>query len=165
MNTPVAIFLVGLPASGKSTFVKTYLNAFPGTVVISTDDYFQKYADENNMTYQEAFKKVDFKNAEDWMLDNFYKAIRNGDRIIIDRTNLSPKSRGRFLELIPKFYECQAVVFNPPEEVRKAQSDKRYKETGKIVSSRIVDSMRNVFSIPTKSEGFVDVLFYDYDLK
>lgn len=49
--------LVGLPGSGKSTFVRNVFGDDPsGVFIYSTDDYIEEYAANRSMTYNEAFK-------------------------------------------------------------------------------------------------------------
>lgn len=161
------IMLVGLPASGKSTFVKSCQEVFGVGYanVISTDDYFQTHADNNGVTYQQAFKEVSFDVAERAMWDDFKYSLGKNEPMIVDRTNLSIKSRSKFLTHLrglEHIYTNIAVVFNPDEETRKKQSDYRFKDTGKIVPSGIVDSMRCHYQFPTKEEGFDKIFSVSY---
>lgn len=153
---PCAIFLVGLPASGKSTFLKTYdfLNAPHLVATLSTDNYFERVGAVMGLSYSEAFKKIPFSDAEADMWDYFHHLTAFRESFFIDRTNLSVKSRGKFLDKIPDDYRKIAIVFNPNEETRIAQSDKRYADTGKIVPSGAVESMKRSFEYPTVAEGF-----------
>ena len=52
---PFAVMMIGLPGSGKSTWIKANL---PGVKVLSTDDFIDQYAAEKGKTYSEVFAKA-----------------------------------------------------------------------------------------------------------
>ena len=152
--------LVGPPAAGKSTWVE---KEFQGEChVVSTDDIIQVIADNDGKTYNETFAKY-IKAAEAIMWQEFDRMV-NGDYnpIVVDRTNMSVKSRRKFFERLRNFhkghgYKIHAVVFPKPEgEEYERRLDSR---EGKTIPEQALTSMLNSYEIPLKSEGFSDIIF------
>ena len=131
-------FMIGTPCSGKSTYIDNILS---DCEIISTDDIIEQIAKENNSTYSEMFEK--FKNA-----------VSENKDIVIDRTNMTVKSRKRFLSNLTKNYTKYAISFDVSKETIMERNDKRFKETGKHIPENVIDSMIKSFQQPTKEEGF-----------
>ncbi len=53
---PKLYMLIGVPASGKSTWLKK--NMSPDSVIVSSDDHVERLAAMQGKTYNEAFKEV-----------------------------------------------------------------------------------------------------------
>jgi predicted kinase len=150
---PTVFFLVGAPASGKSTWRDAYLiHAQKPTVVISSDDAIEELAQAQGKTYSETFKTVDFKQIERDMATKMQDAIAQGKDILIDRTNMSRKSRSKWLALIPKTYTKKAVVFRVDRAALQHRLDDRAAKTGKRISGDVVDSMLASFEMPASQE-------------
>lgn len=156
VNRPTAYILVGLPGSGKSTWIKSK-NAEGNYVVVSSDDEIEKYAKSKGLTYSDVFQDY-VKTATNLMNANFRSAIANGSDIIWDQTNLSKKKRRSILDQLPKSYRKIAVVFRVDADELQRRLDKRAQEEGKTIPTHIVDSMRKTFEIPTKEEGFHEII-------
>ena len=146
-------FLIGCPASGKSTWRAAYLShAQNPTVVISSDDALDQLAADQGKTYSEVFKGADHKQIERDLVAKVQNAVKNGEDLIIDRTNMNVKSRSKWLSLIPKTYKKKAVVFQVDRKELQDRLDKRAKETGKHIPTNVVDSMLASFQMPTHHE-------------
>ena len=152
---PRLMMLVGLPGSGKSTFIKEFLESREADiVVVSTDDYIQRKADAEGITYNQAFNKY-VKKASTNMKAMLKDAVEEKKDIIWDQTNLTPKSRKKKLKMIPAdIYFREAVVFDIPDHVIEERLKKREEVEGKSIPSHIMDRMRESFLIPTREEGF-----------
>lgn len=56
---PKLIMLCGIPCSGKSSHIQeTLANELPGAVVLSTDQYVERYAEEAGKSYVEVFDEA-----------------------------------------------------------------------------------------------------------
>lgn len=146
--------LVGPPAAGKSTWVE---KEFQGECfVVSSDKIIEEIAAEKNQTYDEVFYYA--KAAEAMMWQEFDKAVETKhDPIVVDRTNMSVKSRRRFFERLRNFhkghgYMLHAVVFPKPED--EEHQRRLNSRPGKTIPPAVVESMLASFQMPTIEEGF-----------
>lgn len=138
--------LIGLPGSGKSTWLKTRSNGF----VASTDDYIQKNADELGISYNEAFPKF-IKEAAKNMNEQIVYWISLGEDVYLDQTNLSSVSRARKLQPFKDAgYRCEAYEFQSMlgiDEINELRPDK-------VIPDHIYIQMENNYDPPLLSEGF-----------
>lgn len=158
-----AYFLVGLPGSGKSTWVKKF-NENYHNVVISTDDYIERAAAKAGQSYNEAFKGAIDAATQD-MAEQLAYAIENEKTIIWDQTNLTVKSRKPKVEKLMKAgYEVVAVVFEiSPAEIYRRRA-LRSIQTDKTIPSHVLQSMAASYVRPTVEEGFTKVIVInDFD--
>ena len=106
------------------------------------------------MNYSEAFRSCDFKSFEQQMRANFQAAIAEGRDIVVDRTNMTKKSRRSFLASLPGSYRREARVFQIPEETLRDRLQARAEATGKFIPPHVITSMREGYEEPVLSEGF-----------
>lgn len=150
--------LVGAPAAGKSTWTE---KEFQGEcAIISSDAILESIAESEGKTYDEVFAQY-MKAAEAMMWREFDRVITEGCYpIVIDRTNMSVKSRGKIFERLRNFhkghgYKIHAVVFPKPED---AEHKRRLNSRpGKTIPPHIITSMIASFQMPTEAEGFESV--------
>lgn len=156
LEQPEAYVLVGLPGSGKSTWVREK-NRDGKYVLISSDDHLEMYAKSRGKTYSDVFDEY-VKQATAMMRTDFKEAIEDGKSIIWDQTNMTSKKRKGILQQIPKNYRKIAVVFqlDPAELMRRL--DKRAQDEGKHIPNHILSSMAKSFEMPSKAEGFNEIL-------
>lgn len=147
------IMMVGMPCSGKSTFIEKFSNKFNDYVVISTDNIIEARAKEQGKTYNEIFKD-EIKSATKEMNEQLVQAIQNGDNIIWDQTNLTIKSRNSKLSNIPKDYQKVAMYVETDLETVKARNTR----PGKIIPESVIDNMWSSIEVPSITEGFHAVL-------
>lgn len=154
------IMLVGVPASGKSTWIE---KEFQGECsIISTDNIIQDLADDDGKTYNDVFQKY-IKVAEAMMWKEFDSVVSNGCYpIVIDRTNMTVKSRGKFFERLKNFhrnhgYEIEAVIFNTPDETE--WNRRLNSRVDKTIPQNVLHSMVASYQEPTVSEGFSKIIF------
>lgn len=147
---PNCYILVGVPGSGKSTYLKA--NIIDVETVASSDNTIETIAEEYGFTYSEAFKDL-IGFATKVFEDDLGLAIDNDDDIAIDRTNLTPKVRKRFIDMFKKAgYTVTAVVFETPDEEEwKLRLNSR---PGKHIPQDVLNSMVKNFVYPTLDEGF-----------
>lgn len=147
------IMLIGLPASGKSTFRKYICEKYNDIIVVSNDDYIEEKGMEKSLTYNQAFHDKEVQSECKTYIENiFTKAMEENKDILIDRTSLTMKSRKRVISRLPSDYKIHYVWFNIPRCYVNHNMFERYLSTGKIISKNIVDDMENWFQPPIESE-------------
>lgn len=157
--SPQIIFLIGLPATGKSTYVKKFLADNPDRnyVLLSTDDILSDLGAEEGLDYSEAFKKYISKADKKFKI-LFRQAKNTNSNIIVDRTNLTRKGRNKLLSQLPSTYHKIGVVFDlDPGELQR-RVDKREIETGKRVPGYVVKQMMGYYVPPTNAE-FDEIIY------
>jgi len=156
---PQFIMLIGVPGSGKSTYIQKLKNEKPNKnyVILSTDDILTDWANDEGISYQDAFSKY-IKDATKEFNRRFRQAISTNSDIIIDRTNLTSGGRAKLLNQVPSFYQKIAIVFNVDRNELKRRLDQREIETGKHIPDHVVDNMIKNYQPPTNKE--FDVIKY-----
>ena len=145
---PSVTFLVGLPYSGKSTFLKNINADFT-----STDQYIEEYANEEGISYQDSLEKY-FKKAEHQMYEDVVSFVKHESSFWWDQTNLTPESRMKKLAYIPKDWQRNALVFNTNFGVIFKRRDLRPE---KVIPDKVLLDMFLKFKPPTLSEGFNNI--------
>lgn len=149
--------MIGVPASGKSTWISNHNFDWNNTVIISTDAIIEQKAKDQNKTYNEVFlDEIKAASAEmDRILD---AAVRNNIDIVWDQTNLSKKVRKQKLDKIPKNYKKVAVYFaTPSDSVLTKRLESR---PGKNIPKHIIASMIKTLEPPSIDEGFDEIRKY-----
>jgi predicted kinase len=152
---PTLYMMIGVSASGKSTWLKNTITSPSGNDIISTDHYIDQYAESVDRTYNDVFSEF-ISQATREMEKDLKIAIDNDLDIYWDQTNLNRKTRANKLRKIPSYYKKVAVVFPIPEAnewVRRLES-----RPGKNIPSNILVKMVNTFVEPTLDEGFDEIL-------
>ena len=144
---PKLYMLIGVPASGKSTWRAAHGG---NAAVISTDDIIEQTAVASGRTYNEAFKE-NIKFATDIATARAKHAFATGEDVIWDQINLTQKSRRSKLAMVPEEYERIAVVFLTPDE---EEWQRRLDRPGKSIPQNILMGMRDSMEFPDPEEGF-----------
>ena len=151
---PKCYQLVGVPASGKSTWIKSQDWAL-GLTVISTDAFVEDYAKSQGKTYSEVFKDY-MPTAVNLMADQVVFAREHNHTIIWDQTSTTIASRAKKFRMLPD-YEHIAVVFRTPH---RDELDVRLSgRPGKHVPKDVIDSMIANWEEPTEEEGFKEIWY------
>lgn len=138
------VMTVGIPACGKSYFAEQQREK--GAVVISSDTIREElYGDVNDQKH----------NAEvfDVMKKRTIAALRNGDYVVYDATNLNAKRRINFLkELRCEVREFEAIcaIFTVPYE----ECCERNKNRERTVPDYVMERMYKNFQPPFYEEGW-----------
>lgn len=156
---PRVISLVGLPASGKSTWTTRYITDNPReTVVLSTDDLIEARAKAEGKTYTEIFPKIDMGVLEGEMSNQQRIAVALGRDMIVDRTNMRVKSRRRWLSQVPKHYVRIGLVFEVPMVILHQRLFARSVSSGKTIPKNVIFDMMANYQEPTYEE--FDIIAY-----
>ena len=151
---PKCYQLVGVPGSGKSTWVDKQAWAF-SCAKVSTDKWVEFYAREVGRTYSEVFNDF-MPTAVDLMAKEVVAAREMGRDIIWDQTSTTVKSRARKFNMLPD-YEHIAVVFETPAfaELR----NRLVRRPGKTIPWTVVSAMIENFEMPSEEEGFKEIRY------
>ena len=149
---PKCYQLIGVPASGKSTWIKDQIWAL-GLTVVSTDAFVEDYARAQGKTYSEVFIEY-MPRAVDLMAEQVVFAREHGHTIIWDQTSTTIASRARKFRMLPD-YEHIAVVFKTPEH--KELMRRLMNRPGKEIPDHVIASMIASWEDPTLEEGFTEI--------
>jgi predicted kinase len=144
--------LVGVPAAGKSTWVKSQDWA-SSCVYVSTDHHVEAEAARQGKTYNEVFKDF-MPDAIDMMIADITRARDMGKDIIWDQTSTTVKSRKKKFDMLPK-YEHIAVMFKTPEI--KELHLRLASRPGKDIPAYVMVQMIKGLQEPTVEEGFTEI--------
>lgn len=148
--------LVGVPGSGKSTWIKNQDWAI-GIPVVSTDFYIDEYATQQGKTYNEVFEER-MPVAVKLMANQVLVCKANKCDIIWDQTSTTVGARKKKFNMLPDYYKI-AVVFKTPddEELQRRLSNRPGKNIPKHVQKSMAEQLEN--SPPTLEEGFDEIWY------
>jgi predicted kinase len=149
---PKLYVLVGVPGSGKSTWIENNTFTLP-CACISTDKFVDAYAKEVGKTYSEVFEEF-MPKAVKMMADEVVVARESNRDIVWDQTSTTVKSRARKLNMLPN-YHAIAVVFRTPEPAELAR--RLASRPGKNIPPAVLQSMISDWEEPTLEEGFDEI--------
>jgi predicted kinase len=146
--------LVGVPGSGKSTWIKNQVWA-KDLPVVSTDHFVEEEAKRQGKTYSEVFEEY-MPIAVKLMTNQALICQANKLDFIWDQTSTTVKTRARkFNTLLSSQYEHIAVVFKVPEP---AELTRRLAtRPGKVIPPDVMESMIKNFELPSMEEGFKEI--------
>jgi predicted kinase len=146
--------LIGVPGSGKSTWIKNQSWAL-GMPVVSTDRYVEIEAQRQGKTYTEVFEEY-MPIAVRLMTNHALTCQANNMDFIWDQTSTTVKTRARkFNTLLPSQYEHIAVVFKTPEPDELAR--RLASRPGKVIPAEVMENMIRNFEYPSLDEGFKEI--------
>ena len=153
---PTCYMLIGLPGTGKSTWIGSFDEEEQNPVIISSDYFIERFARLCGMTYNEAFPLVMARGiANKFIRKRLNKAIAGNRDVLWDQTNLTVKSRKAKMAQLPG-YTFEALVFEKPaQEVWEKNLDRQG-----TISKRVLLQMEHYDQAPTKDEGFIRIYYY-----
>ena len=144
--------MIGVPGSGKSTWIRNQIWAL-GLTVVSTDTFVEDYARAQGQTYNEVFQDY-MPRAVDLMAQQVVFAREHGHSVIWDQTSTTVASRRKKFHMLPD-YEHIAVVFGTPEPAELAR--RLAGRPGKSIPDHVMLSMLQNLKEPTLEEGFQEI--------
>lgn len=153
---PCIMVLCGLPGSGKSTFRE---NLRSDGIHLSTDDLVEEAARGGGTTYDQVWER-EIKHVTQVVQENFRIALKHRYSIVWDQTNLTVKKRRKILSQVPKEYYKVAIFIQVHEDTRQERLKNR---PGKVISPHVDASMRKSLVVPTKGEGFDEIVVLTTD--
>ena len=147
---PMLYVLVGVPGSGKTTWIGHQKFDWDKTVVVSTDNLVEQYARSVGQTYNEVFQGY-MPTAVELMAEQARQAFKAGKDVVWDQTSTTVKTRARKLRMTPEHYTKVAVVFDTPAP---EQHVKMLDRPGKSIPSEVMNDMISKLVYPTLDEGF-----------
>jgi len=137
---PRIIVLIGLPGSGKTTFVRRL-----GVPVLSSDHIRKLLADDENnqMIHSRVFATIRYLLR--------HRLAIGRPITYIDATHLTPAERRPYI-ILGQIYNCsvEALYFDVPVEVCK----QRNRQRSRVVPDDVIDRMAARLVPPSKKEGF-----------
>ena len=146
--------LVGVPGSGKTTWIGHQSFDWDNTVIVSTDKFVERYAITMQKSYSDVFQEY-MPIAVEKMAEEAMNAFRDNKVVVWDQTSTTAKTRAKKLRMAPAHYKRVAVVFKTPDADTHAIMLDR---PGKEIPTEVVDDMISKFEYPTVEEGFDSII-------
>jgi predicted kinase len=154
MNT--LYVLVGVPGSGKSTWIKNQ-NWAKDIPVVSTDRFVEEYAEKQGKTYSDVFEEY-MPIAVKLMANQVLICQANNKDVIWDQTSTTIATRAKKTRMLPSYRKI-AVVFKTPAT---AELEKRLaSRPGKNIPWDVVSKMAAQLEAEpvTEAEGFDEIWY------
>lgn len=156
---PIFAVMVGIPCSGKSTFVE---REFASYKAISFDAIVENLAEKEGVTYNDIWKNMSehspaFRKTFDGLL---MQTVESQSDLVVDRTSLTIESRARVLAFATPVYRKVAVMLNTPFRVCLSRNAAR-SSSGKTIPEAVMFEMYDRLQLPSESEGFDRVIYLD----
>ena len=152
---PTCYMLIGIPGSGKSTWITTQPFAWNKTVIASTDVFVDMEAKKQNKTYSEIFKET-MPGAVSFMAKTVVNAVKTNKDIIWDQTSCTKVTRAKKFRMLPG-YTVVGVVFRTPDQTELMR--RLASRPGKEIPNQVLQSMIDSWEEPVKAEGFDKIIY------
>ena len=148
--------MVGVPGSGKSTWIKNQTWAL-GLNVVSTDMWVEQYAKDQGKTYSEVFQEY-MPTAVEKMAEHVVFCRENKLDLIWDQTSTTVATRAKKIRMLPDYYKIAVVMKTPPTAELQQRLASR---PGKVIPWEVVSNMAQQLEAepPTEEEGFDEIWY------
>jgi len=147
--------LIGPSGIGKSTLSNRYKETH---TIISRDDLVNQIEIDGDYSakFRESIQGDTKTRIENQLVSDFTKAVKGGDDIVVDMTNMTRKSRTKWVNLFKKYSngKVHAEVLYRPFNSIMTSNLLRSLETDKSISRDVVLKQMRSFEFPKFSEGF-----------
>ena len=130
--------LVGLPGSGKSTFCKLFQSCPLKTKIVNQDEMGRKQCEKVLLPF-----------------------VKEADVTILDRVNFTKKDRREWLSIVAlNPSQCLCIYLTTPSFIciDRAKRRENHPTIKKGGGERIIRDIESKLEVPTKEEGFMDVI-------
>jgi predicted kinase len=151
MNNTLYI-TVGLPGSGKSTYVKNFIKD-KDIEYLSSDSLRAVYgkSEEDQTVTPLVFGHIKRK------VDEF---LKDGKNVLVDATSVNRKERSDYINTAKKYgAKVVAIVFKMDRQGLIDRNKKRGEQGGRVVPTFVIDKMLAKYEEPSYDEG-IDVIIY-----
>lgn len=148
-DKPEIIMLIGLPGSGKSSYIK---NNYSSLEILSSDDLIESLGEGVN--YKEkwqyfASSKENNKILEQAFNEKCQQLVKAKESFVVDMTNLTKRGRKRFTSLKNQGFHLKAVLMGTSLNESIARNNKR---VGKDIKSEVIYGMASKLTFPLFDE-------------
>ena len=155
--------LIGLPGSGKSTWIKNFFAKGVSTqyAIISSDDLLMQWAQRDGVSYDE-IHATHATDAGTAIYGKMLGCIKGRYSMIIDQTNMTKAIRESKLSAFPPEYKKIAVVLQVPMDVvlSRQQNHDRL-DVGKTIPREVTDLFAEQYEPPEETE-FDEIIVVEY---
>lgn len=156
-NNKTVYMMVGIPYSGKTTYIKNDPE-LSKLERVSSDDIVMSMCEGAGLSYDKGFKQF-IKMASN-MASNRADALMSYEKnFILDFTNMSKSSRKPWLLRARKnHYKVVAIVF-PPESMSDEELQRRIEgRPEQKVSMSVIEDMRSRYEVPSQDEMIDEII-------
>ena len=144
--------MVGIPGSGKSTFLKTYFHGKQSVRIVSRDAIrFSLVKPDEPYFSRESEVQQKF-----WREIN--KELAAGKDVFVDQTSISIASRKKLLKNIHGYNKCIAILLDDSLDTNLCLKRNEKREGRAFVPPEIIKNMATQLELPSPFEGF-DMIF------